>query len=177
MQYSGSLLRTAENQPFSIKGLMICAPLDQCSYKKLCGNLASCLSSACESTANSPKTAIRKQKRSNHSVRALAVARRSRRSAVPSQRFVSRCSRVPSRPSTESLTFSMAHIRLLVEGVMLRSIPVCSLRWNVPGIHCQKNKEIFKHLKQMQRFRSQSRLKDRATSDFLGKERRSLQCR
>uniref|UniRef100_A0A8B9WDX3 Uncharacterized protein n=1 Tax=Bos mutus grunniens TaxID=30521 RepID=A0A8B9WDX3_BOSMU len=26
----------------------------------------------------------------------------------------------------------MAHIRLLVEGVMLRSIPVCSLRWNVP---------------------------------------------
>uniref|UniRef100_A0A4W2CWS2 Uncharacterized protein n=1 Tax=Bos indicus x Bos taurus TaxID=30522 RepID=A0A4W2CWS2_BOBOX len=64
---------------------------------------------------------------------------------------------------SESLTFSTAHIRLLVEGVMLRSIPVCSLRWNVPGIHCQKNKEIFKHLKQMQRFRSQSRLKDRIT--------------
>ena len=79
---------------------MICAPLNQCSYKKLCGNFSSYLSSACESTANSPKTAIRKEKRSNHSVRALAVARISRRSAVPSQRsllIVSRCPRPPLR--------------------------------------------------------------------------------
>ena len=50
-------------------------------------------------------------------------------------------------------------------------IPACSLRWNEPGIHRQKHREIFKHLKQMQRIRSQSRLKDRATSDFLRKER------
>ena len=127
-----------------------------------------------ESTANSPKTAIRKLERSNPSERALAVAWRSRRSAVPSQRcllVVSRCSRAPSQPSSESLALSMAHIHLLVEGVMLCCIPACCLRWNLPGSHWQKNKDIFKRLKQMQRIRSQSRLNDRPTSDFLGKER------
>ena len=133
-----------------------------------------------ESTANSPKTAIRKLERSNPSERALAVAWRSRRSAIPSQRcllVVSRCSRAPSQPSSESLALSMAHIHLLVEGVMLCCIPACCLRWNLPGSHWQKNKDIFKRLKQMQRIRSQSRLNDRPTSDFLGKERWSLQCR
>ena len=166
------------NQLFSIKGLMICAPLNQCSYKKLCGNCVLSLPHHHESHLLTLKTAIRKLKRWNHSVRALAVARRSRRSAVPSQRsllIVSRCPRPPCGPYSESLTFSMAPIPLLVEGVMLCCIPACSLRWT--GIHCQKDEEIFKHLKQMQRIRSQSRLKDRATSDFLEKERRSLQCR
>ena len=43
MQHSGSLLRTAETRPFP-KGLVMCAPLNQCSYKKLSGNFASCLS-------------------------------------------------------------------------------------------------------------------------------------
>ena len=125
-----------------------------------------------EITANSPKTAIQKQERSNHSERPLAVAWRSRRSAVPSQRcllVVSRCSRAPSRPSSESLTFSMARLHSLVEGVMLCCIPACCLRWNVPGSHWQKNKDIFKRLKQMQRIRSQSRLNDRPTSDSLEK--------
>ena len=87
------------NQPFSIKGLMICAPLNQCSYKKLCGNCVLSLQHHHESHLLTLKTAIRKQKRSNHSVRALAVAGRNRPSAVPSQRFlliVSRCSRAPS---------------------------------------------------------------------------------
>ncbi|KAG5213440.1 hypothetical protein MJG53_003279 [Ovis ammon polii x Ovis aries] len=45
-------------------------------------------------------------------------------------------------------------------------IPACSLRWNEPGIHRQKHREIFKHLKQMQRIRSQSRLKDKADFRF-----------
>ena len=45
-------------------------------------------------------------------------------------------------------------------------IPACSLRWKEPGIHRQKHREIFKHLKQMQRIRSQSRLKDRADFRF-----------
>ena len=67
------------NQPFSIKGLMICAPLNQCSYKKLCGNCVLSLQHHHASHLLTLKTAIRKQKRSNHSVRALAVARRSRR--------------------------------------------------------------------------------------------------
>ena len=52
-------------------------------------------------------------------VHALALAWRSRRSAVPSQRslfIVARCSRAPCRPSAESLTLSMARIHLLVEG-------------------------------------------------------------
>ncbi|KAI4542046.1 hypothetical protein MG293_007425 [Ovis ammon polii] len=45
-------------------------------------------------------------------------------------------------------------------------IPACSLRWNEPGIHRQKHREIFKHLKQMQRIRSQSGLKDKADFRF-----------
>ena len=67
------------NQLFSIKGLMICAPLNQCSYKKLCGNCVLSLQHHHASHLLTLKTAIRKQKRSNHSVRALAVARRGRR--------------------------------------------------------------------------------------------------
>ena len=34
------------NRVFSTKGLIICAPLIQCSYKKLSGNFVSCLSSS-----------------------------------------------------------------------------------------------------------------------------------
>ena len=45
-------------------------------------------------------------------------------------------------------------------------IPACSLPWNEPGIHCQKHRGIFKHLKQMQRISSQSLLKDRADFRF-----------
>ena len=54
-QYSGGLSENAifcpptqdsGNQAVPIKGLMICAPLNQCSYEKLSGNFASCLSSS-----------------------------------------------------------------------------------------------------------------------------------
>ena len=139
------------NQPFSIKGLMICAPLNQCSYKISVEPLRPVSPAAARSQLQTlPRLRFESKKRSNHSVSALAVAGRSRPSVVPSQRswlIVSRCSRVASRPSAESLTFSMAHIHLLVEGVMLCCIPACSLCWNVPGIPCQKNKEIFNHLK------------------------------
>ena len=82
---------------------MVCSPLNQCSYKKLCGNFALCLSSSptrvncklsqdCDSKA---KTIEPQRSRS-------AVAWRSTRSAIPSQRslfMVSRCSRATTRQS------------------------------------------------------------------------------
>lgn len=110
--YSGDLSENAifwlptqdrGNQPFSIKGLMICAPLNQCSYKKLCGNFAPCLSSSptrvnCKISQDYDSKAKTIEPQRSHS----AVAWRSSRSAVPSQRsllIVSRCSRATTRSS------------------------------------------------------------------------------
>ena len=97
------------NQPFSIKGLKICAPLNQCSYKKLCGNFASCLSSSrTQSTTNSSKTAIRKQK-TIEPQRERSRGRREKQavcgsiSALLAHRFAVLAR--PLRPSAESLTY------------------------------------------------------------------------
>ena len=128
------------NQPFSIKGLMICAPLNQCSYKIFVETLHPVSSAAPrESMQTRPRLRFEGKKRSKHSVPALAVAGRSRRPACPSQRswlIVLRCSRAPCRPSVELLTFSMTHIHLLVEGVMLCCIRAHSLRWTEHGVPC-----------------------------------------
>ncbi|XP_057580757.1 interferon alpha-2-like [Hippopotamus amphibius kiboko] len=60
----------------------------------------------------------------------------------------------------------MAQMYLLVAGVMLCSIPACCLGCNLPWIHCWKSNEIFALLKQMQRIRTPSCLKDRADFKF-----------
>ncbi|XP_023982693.1 LOW QUALITY PROTEIN: interferon alpha-13-like [Physeter macrocephalus] len=60
----------------------------------------------------------------------------------------------------------MGQIYLLVAGVMLCSIPACSLGWNLPRSHSQDNKEVFQPLEQMQRIPSQRSLKDRADFKF-----------
>ena len=108
------------NKAFSTKGLIICAPLNQCSYKKLCGNCVLSLQQPHESQLPTlPRLRFESRSDRTTAVHALALAWRSRRSAVPSQRslfIVARCSRAPCRPSAESLTLSMARIHLLVEG-------------------------------------------------------------
>ena len=125
---------------------MICAPLNQCSYKIFVETLHPVSSAAPrESMQTRPRLRFEGKKRSKHSVPALAVAGRSRRPACPSQRswlIVLRCSRAPCRPSVELLTFSMTHIHLLVEGVMLCCIRAHSLRWTVHGSPARKTRNL-----------------------------------
>uniref|UniRef100_A0A8D1VCH2 Interferon delta 7 n=1 Tax=Sus scrofa TaxID=9823 RepID=A0A8D1VCH2_PIG len=63
----------------------------------------------------------------------------------------------------------MAHIYLLLEGMMLCSITECSLGQNLSGIHRLENREIFMLLRQIKRIPSHSCLKDRTDFKFPGK--------
>ncbi|XP_057576643.1 interferon alpha-8-like [Hippopotamus amphibius kiboko] len=67
-----------------------------------------------------------------------------------------RCLRAPLWLSSESLKFSVARIYLLAAGLMLCSIPACSLG----------NKELFIHLRHMKNIPSHSCLGDRIDFKF-----------
>ena len=70
MQYSGCLLRTVETSPFPSEGWWYAHPWISAPIKSSVETLRPVSPAAPrESTAKSPKTTIRKQKRSNHSVR------------------------------------------------------------------------------------------------------------
>ncbi|XP_014686766.1 interferon alpha-2-like [Equus asinus] len=60
----------------------------------------------------------------------------------------------------------MAQIHLLVAGVMLCSLPACSLDRDLPWIHSLEKQEIFMLLRQLERIPSQSCLKDRTDFKF-----------
>ena len=83
----------------------------------------------------------------------------------PSRSQFSSARAPPGGPLLNRLKFSMAHIHLLLAGVILSSIAAGTLG-QFSGIHRLENREIFMLLRQMKRISSQACLKDRTDFQF-----------
>lgn len=83
----------------------------------------------------------------------------------PSRSQFSSARAPPGGPLLNRLKFSMAHIHLLLAGVILSSTAAGTLG-QFSGIHRLENREIFMLLRQMKRISSQACLKDRTDFQF-----------